>query len=163
MAGNTNNLGMAKQYSDSFKRQAVATLISRGYPGERVARPTAREYGVSVNTLKDWYLQHVDSEIKQQQTKVNESEADRIAIPADPLAHIVAMLETDLEAALTIIPSKLDESSLQTIVNCVAVLTDKLAQLTGRQASRERHDVIVAIKNTVAPWSAPDDYIDAEP
>lgn len=45
---------MPAPYPEEFRRRAVALVIEEGRPAE----PTARELGISPNTLRNWLRQH---------------------------------------------------------------------------------------------------------
>lgn len=148
--GTGSGTGLHDSYTTEYRAAAIVLMQAEGWPQERgaIAR-AARTLGIPAATLASWGEQ----EMSDWHAKRAEGEKIRQA----KRREIIEQIET---ALLQILPSLVDSiegASLRDKAVAVGILADKLAILSGKIGNVQRGNILVQIRNEVAPWQSPID------
>jgi len=118
------------RYDDKFRASAVILLEAEGYPDKKGAlSKVATHLGVPVNTLKGWYTGTRNPPSAELRT---EKEGD-----------LVALLETELRAALAAAKQARPDASYKDLLTAVGILTDKLQLLLGKPTETSNQRIVI--------------------
>lgn len=147
---NTNRLPTRQHdsYTTEYIAAAVVLAEAEGWPQERgaIAR-AARTLDIPHSTLQKW----ADDHLAEWHRKRAESEKKR----QTKRGEIIDKIEDALLLILPSLQESIEGASLRDKAVAIGILADKLAILSGKIGNVQRGNVLVQIRNEIAPWQSP--------